>query len=61
MVVFGLEQIGDVGTPAIDDVQIVYQKPYVGERSEMTFPREIIEKFNNGRYCIQCSGCHGCR
>lgn len=27
----------------------------------LTFPKEIIENFNNRRYCVQCSGCHGCR
>lgn len=38
-----------------------YEKPRFEERKSMDFPKEIAEKFNAGRFCIQCSGCHGCR
>ncbi len=38
-----------------------YEKPLFIEKQELTFPKEIWEKFNGGRFCIQCSGCHGCR
>jgi len=38
-----------------------YEKPLFEERKELTFPREIWERFNGGRFCMQCSGCHGCR
>jgi len=38
-----------------------YQKPLFKERKELAFPKEIWEKFNGGRFCIQCAGCHGCR
>ena len=38
-----------------------YKKPVFVKEKELTFPREIIEKFNGGRFCVQCSGCHGCR
>ena len=38
-----------------------YEKPLVEKQEKMTFPMEIIESFNSGRFCVQCSGCHGCR
>ncbi len=38
-----------------------YEKPLFIERQELTFPKEIWEKFNGGRFCMQCSSCHGCR
>jgi len=38
-----------------------YEKPLFEERKELAFPKEIWEKFNGGKWCIQCSGCHGCR
>jgi len=38
-----------------------YEKPLFELQDEMTFPKDIWEKFNGGRFCIQCSGCHGCR
>ena len=41
--------------------QKVYKKPVFVKEKELTFPGEIIEKFNGGRFCVQCSGCHGCR
>lgn len=39
----------------------VYKRPVFVKEKELTFPKEIIEKFNGGRFCVQCSGCHGCR
>jgi hypothetical protein len=41
--------------------KVAYQKPLFIKQEEMTFPTEIIEKLNGGRFCLQCSGCHGCR
>lgn len=38
-----------------------YKKPVFVKEKELTFPKEIIEKFNGGRFCVQCSGCHGCK
>lgn len=38
-----------------------YEKPVFVKEEELIFPKEIIEKFNGGRFCVQCSGCHGCR
>jgi len=38
-----------------------YEKPLFEEKKELTFPKEIWERFNSGRFCLQCSGCHGCR
>jgi hypothetical protein len=40
----------------------LYEKPLFEETRGLTFTREILESFNgNSRFCIQCSGCHGCR
>ena len=38
-----------------------YKKPVFRKEKELTFPKEIIDQFNGGRFCVQCSGCHGCR
>ena len=38
-----------------------YEKPLFEEQDGMIFPTEIWATFNNGRFCMQCSGCHGCR
>ena len=38
-----------------------YKKPTIVKCKEMTFPMDIIAQFNGGRFCVQCSGCHGCR
>jgi hypothetical protein len=38
-----------------------YQKPVFVKEKGLTFPKEIIEKFNGGRFCVQCAGCHGCK
>jgi hypothetical protein len=45
----------------IESKNPTYEKPLFVERQELAFPKEIWEKFNGGRFCIQCSGCHGCR
>lgn len=49
--------------PAIQtkEKKVRYQKPLFQKQAQMTFPTEIMEKFNGGRFCLQCSGCHGCR
>lgn len=39
----------------------VYNKPVFIKERELTFPEEIIKEFNGGKYCLQCSSCHGCR
>lgn len=39
----------------------VYEKPLLEEQSGLIFPQQILEAFNGGRFCVQCSGCHGCR
>ena len=39
----------------------VYSKPMFIKEEKLTFPKEIIEKFNGGQFCVQCSRCHGCR
>jgi hypothetical protein len=38
-----------------------YEKPIFEKEKSLTFPKEIMEQFNGGRFCVQCSGCHGCR
>lgn len=38
-----------------------YKKPLFVKENGLVFPKEIIEQFNGGRFCLQCSGCHGCR
>jgi len=39
----------------------VWKKPVFEKEEEMKFTKEIMEKFNGGRFCVQCSACHGCR
>lgn len=39
----------------------VYEKPVFEKQEGLIFPREVIERFNGGRFCVQGSGCHGCR
>lgn len=41
--------------------KVRYQKPLLRKQEQMIFPTEIMEEFNGGRFCLQCSGCHGCR
>lgn len=38
-----------------------YEKPKFEKEKELNFPKEITEKFNGDKYCLQCSSCHGCR
>ena len=40
---------------------IKYQKPLFEKQDGMVFPIEIMEKINGGRFCLQCSSCHGCK
>lgn len=37
-----------------------YQKPLFEKTEGLTFPEEIIQKFNVIKCCLQCSSCHGC-
>jgi len=39
----------------------VYEKPVFEKQEGLVFPREVIEQFNGGRFCVQCSSCHGCQ
>lgn len=43
------------------EIQTVYEKPLFKEQIGLTFPRQIWGEFNKGRFCLYCSGCHGCR
>lgn len=38
-----------------------YEKPILEKQDGMEFPFQILELFNGNRFCLQCSGCHGCR
>jgi hypothetical protein len=53
-----MENKQDIG---VKENEVHYQKPLFKKEEQMTFPTEIMEKFNHGRFCLQCSGCHGCR
>lgn len=46
---------------SIKEKKVSYQKPLFEKQDKMAFPIAIMEKFNQGRLCLQCSGCHGCR
>jgi len=39
----------------------VYEKPVFEKQKGLIFPKEVIEQFNGGRFCVQCSSCHGCQ
>lgn len=39
----------------------VYEKPVFEKQEGLVFPSEVIEQFNGGRFCVQCSSCHGCQ
>lgn len=39
----------------------VYEKPMFEKADGMTFTMQIYDVFNGGKFCMQCSGCHGCR
>ena len=44
------------------DRKITYEKPLFEEQDGLVFPRQVLEVFNgNNRFCVQCSGCDGCR
>jgi len=38
-----------------------YKKPVFQKQKGFDFKCIINENFNNAKYCVQCSGCHGCR
>jgi len=38
-----------------------YEKPLFEKQNGMEFTMDILETFNFKRFCVQCSGCHGCR
>lgn len=44
-----------------EPIHKAYVKPVFVIEKELTFPKEIVEQFNGARFCVQCSGCHGCR
>ncbi len=39
----------------------LYEKPFIEPQDGLVFPTQIMDSFNGGRFCVQCSGCHGCR
>lgn len=47
------------------DIKLVkspaYEKPLFEKQEGLIFPMEVIEQFNGGRFCVQCSSCHGCQ
>lgn len=38
-----------------------YEKPIFEKESFSSLQKEIWKELCNGRGCMQCSGCHGCR
>ena len=57
-----MEQINNLKETVVENEEKTnYEKPLFEERKELAFPKEIWEKFNGGKWCIQCSGCNGCR
>lgn len=38
-----------------------YEKPLFEKTEGLTFPEEIVQKFNGIMCCLQCSSCHGCQ
>ena len=46
---------------SVKESRQVYNKPVFIKEEKLTFPKEIIETFNGGQSCVQCSRCHGCR
>ena len=44
-----------------NEKMVTYEKPLFEKQSGMDFPMQIIEKYNGGRFCLQCSSCHGCK
>ena len=53
--------IGAVKPPPPPPPPIKYEKPLFEEHERKFFTEEIWDKFNGGKGCQQCSGCHGCR
>ena len=38
-----------------------YETPLFEEQDGMVFTRQVVEKFNEEKFCVQCNVCHGCR
>jgi hypothetical protein len=54
--------MGVSGEEMVNEKKVAYEKPLFEETAGLVFPRQILEAFNGkGRFCVQCSGCHGCR
>ena len=45
----------------LDESSPKYEKPLFEKSKGMNFTTEIWKKFAGGRFCMQCSACHGCR
>lgn len=57
-----MDNLHDILTGLVeDDNNKGYKKPIFIKEEEMTYPKEIMEEWNEGKYCLQCTGCHGCR
>ena len=37
-----------------------YKKPLFVKEKQMVFTLEIVKGLSKGKYCFQCSSCHGC-
>jgi len=62
---FNIEEIGQkyqqIEQQNNTKVQRTYEKPLFEEQKGLIFSEQILELYNNGRFCVQCSSCHGCR
>ena len=45
----------------ITEISDVYEKPAFKKELGLVFPKEVIEEISDGRFCVQCSSCHGCK
>ncbi len=50
----------DNRTDQKNEQKVSYEKPLFERQTGMVFTRQVIEEFNGGRFCVQCSSCHGC-
>ena len=55
------EKLDGINSFLIADEPGEYEKPLFIEQEGLVFTKEILGEFNQNRFCIQCSGCHGCR
>lgn len=51
----------EIRTDQKNEKIVSYEKPLFEEQTGMVFPQQVMEKFNGGRLCVQCSSCHGCK